>query len=96
MKTKRTHNKSIIVRLMVIALSLYMVFTLCGLWSQLSKSQAEYEALRNKNAEEQENIDSLKAILEDGSETALIEKAARERLGFEYSDAIVYIDNSGN
>ncbi len=96
MSTKRTHNKSIIVRLMVIVLSAYMVITLYNLWSQLDKSRAEYAALSKQYAAKQADVEELKLILQDGSTTALIEKAARERLGYEYSDAIVYIDKSGN
>lgn len=35
-------------------------------------------------------------MLEDGSKTKIIEKAARERLGYVYPDEQIFIDISGN
>ena len=54
------------------------------------------EALKEQYAAEQNDIDELRAMLEDGSEAKIIEKAARERLGYVYPDEQVFIDISGN
>jgi len=42
------------------------------------------------------DIAELKAMLQDESNTQIIEKAARERLGYIYSDEQVFVDISGN
>lgn len=96
MSVKRKPRGSIIVRGLVICVSVYMIVTLAGLWNTLNESRSRYAELQKQYAEKQAEIDELQFLLEEGSQTALIEKAARERLGYEYSDAVVYIDESGN
>jgi len=86
-KTKR--KRSLIVRLLIIAVSGYMIFTLVGLWNNLSTKNAELNKLQKEKELKQSDIDYYKTLL-NGSKEKLIEKAARERLGFEYSDAIIY------
>lgn len=96
MKQKPKRKKSVLVRLIVLGVSVYMVATLIGLGNQLAKDretlaqyQGERDALKLKNEE-------LKALLDSDSHSEIIEKAARERLGFVYSDEEIYIDISGN
>lgn len=96
MRSESKANRSILVRLLVIGVSVYMVITLAKLWNTLREKNAEYESLSAQKDSKQAEIDELRYILSDGSQTALIEKAARERLGYEYPDGIVYIDKSGN
>ncbi len=95
MGTAKKHNRSIIVRLAVVGVAVYMIITLASLWSTLSDKREEYAAYQKALAIKEGEVAELKYLLEDGSQTELIEKAARERLGYEYSDAIVYIDDSG-
>jgi len=73
-----------------------MLATLSNLWSTLSNSKAELEALKLQYSNEQKTIEELKVLLEDKSNKKIIEKAARERLGYIYSDEQVFIDISGN
>ncbi len=96
MKQKPKRKKSVIVRLIVLGVSVYMVATLIGLGNELSKAKAElaeYEKVRDSlnltNAE-------YEALLASDSHKDIIEKAARERLGYVYSDEEIYIDISGN
>lgn len=89
-------NRSIIVRLLVIGLSVYMVATLTSLSKELHKKYKELSELEGQYDAKQAEIDELEYLLSDGSQAALIEKAARERLGYEYPDATVYIDKSGS
>ncbi len=96
MKAKRKHKKSIIVRVIVLGVSVYMVATLMGLWSELNESRATLAKLQQQRDTEQLRIEELKELLESGSYNDIIEKAARERLGFVYSDEEIYIDISGN
>lgn len=96
MRSGSKANRSIFVRLLVIGVSVYMIITLATLWNTLREKKAVYAAQLNQHADKQVQIDELQYILSDGSQTALIEKAARERLGYEYPDGIVYIDKSGS
>lgn len=96
MKKKKRNNKSILLRLMILGVFVYMIATLSGLWNTLNKSRKELDALKEQYAAEQNDIEELRAMLEDGSESKIIEKAARERLGYIYPDEQVFIDISGN
>ena len=96
MTKRRKRKRSIIVRLLVLGISVYMVATLIGLSGQLSESNMELERLKAQKAAEEIKIEELKALLDSGSHEEIIEKAARERLGFVYSDEEIYIDISGN
>lgn len=96
MKQKPKRKKSVLVRLIVLGVSVYMVATLIGLGNQLAKDRetlAQYQSQRDALKLENEE---LKALLDSDSHSEIIEKAARERLGFVYSDEEIYIDISGN
>ena len=96
MKKKKRNNKSILLRLMILGVFVYMIATLSGLWNTLNKSRKELDELKEQYAAEQNDIEELRAMLEEGSESKIIEKAARERLGYIYPDEQVFIDISGN
>lgn len=96
MKKKKRKNKSILLRIMILGVCVYMLATLSGLWNTLNESRKELDALKEQYAAEQNDIDELRAMLEDGSEAKIIEKAARERLGYVYPDEQIFIDISGN
>lgn len=95
-KANRKPRRSIFVRLLVIGVSVYMIATLTGLWNTLAESRAKLAELEQKYAENQAEIVELKSILSEGSQAELIEKAARERLGYVYTDEEIYIDVSGD
>lgn len=96
MKKKKRKNKSILLRVMILGVFVYMIATLSGLWNTLNNSRKELDDLNAQYAEEQNDIEELRAMLEDGSQSKIIEKAARERLGYIYPDEQVFIDISGN
>ena len=96
MKKKKHTNKSILLRVMILGVCVYMIATLSGLWNTLNKSRKELDELKEQYAAEQNDIEELRAMLEEGSESKIIEKAAIERLGYIYPDEQVFIDISGN
>lgn len=96
MRRKPKKNKSVILRLLILGVCIYMTVTLAGLWSSLGESRAELARLEQQLEEEQNDIEELRALLKSESNTQLIEKAARERLGYIYSDEQVFIDISGS
>ncbi len=96
MKKRPKRKKSIIVRVIVLGVSVYMIATLIGLGNQLARDREELKQYENyRDTVELEN-EELKALLESDSHSAIIEKAARERLGYVYSNEEIYIDISGN
>ena len=96
MKQRKQKNKSIILRVLVLGVCVYMLVTLAGLWNTLNQSKAKLASLKEQYASEQNAIEELQAVLNDDSDSKIIEKAARERLGYVYSNEEVYIDISGN
>ena len=88
--------KSIILRLFILGVCAYFTITLAGLWGSLNESRAELDALNEQYEAQVNDIEQLKAFLNSESDTQIIEKAARERLGYIYSDEQVFIDISGS
>lgn len=96
MAPKTKHEKSIIVRLLVLGVSVYMIITLTSLFGQLSKKRAELIERQEVLANMQLELDDLKTLLNEGTQSQIIEKAARERLGYVFSDEEVFLDISGS
>ena len=96
MRRKPKQKRSIILKLIIVAFCVYMVATLSNLWSTLNQSQQELKELQTQKKNEENSIQELKEILKDDSNKQIIEKAARERLGYIYSDEQIFIDISGN
>ena len=96
MAPKPKREKSIIVRLLVLGVSVYMIITLSSLFGQLSKKRAELIERQDVLANMQLELDDLKTLLDEGTDNQIIEKAARERLGYVFSDEEVFLDISGS
>lgn len=96
MKQKPKRKKSIIVRVIVLGVSVYMVATLMGLGNKLAQAKSEYKKVEDQRDSLKLTIQEYQSLLDSDSHSAIIEKAARERLGYVYSDEEIYIDISGN
>ena len=96
MKKKPRRRKSIILRFVVLGFAVYMIATLVGLGNQLKEAQAELKELENQRDSLKLTIEECEALLNSDSHADIIEKAARERLGYVFSDEEIYIDISGN
>ena len=88
--------KRILGGIAIIALCTYLLFSLVNLWGTLSEQKAELAALELEYAAQKSEIAELKALLNADTDTQIIEKAARERLGYIYSNEKVFVDISGN
>lgn len=89
-------KKSIILRVLLLIFAGYMIFQLGSLQVEMISLKKEYKAEQAKVEKLNLEIDELKHLLDKGSEADIIEKAARERLGYVFSDEQVFIDISGN
>ena len=93
MKQKPKRRRSVIVRLIVLGIAIYFVASLISLNNELT----ELQTVRDKGEKEVNTLElgneELKKLLDSGSRKDIIEKAARDRLGWVYSDEQVFIDN---
>ena len=89
-------NKSIILRLVVLGVCAYFIVSLTSLYSTLNKQQKELNELTLKESQLKNNIEEMKNLLSSDSNDELIEKAARERLGYIFPNEQIYIDISGS
>ncbi len=96
MKRRPKKQKSILLRLFVLLLCGYFTISLASLWSELNDSLNKLEELKQQQIQEENEIKELKELLKEESNIPLIEKAARERLGFIYSNEQVFVDISGD
>ena len=96
MKRKPRRDRSVILKVFALLVCVWVFGSLLNLWSTLNESQAELLALKEEYAATENDIAELKAMLSDESNTQIIEKAARERLGYIYSDEQLFVDISGN
>lgn len=92
---KPKKQKSVFLRLLVVAFGVYLLFSVGSLITELSASKAELAGIENEKTETQKNIDEKKHKLENSTEEELMEEAAREH-GYVYSNEIVLWDVSGN
>lgn len=87
---------SVILRICALLVCGYFAISMASLWGDLNADYKELESLNEQLVAEQNEVDELKTVLEAESDVPLIEKAARERLGYIYSDEQVFIDISGD
>ena len=91
----KKRHKSVILRLLLLAFSVYILISLINYQVQLTNHRRDLaekqSTLEAKNLE----VSELERLLESGTESQLIERAARERLGYVYPDEQVYVDLSG-
>lgn len=88
-------RKSVLLRVLLLAFSVYILVSLIRFQLQLTESRQQ---LAEKTAElEAKNLEisELEQLLDSGTEAQLVERAARERLGYVYPDEQVHIDLSG-
>ena len=95
-KTVNKQRKSILVRLLVVVIFLYLLLSLGGLYEQLEEKRQNLVALEQKNAGMKLSIDEMNDLLLNGTEEEIIERAARDRLGYVYADEKVFVDAKGN
>lgn len=95
MKKKKVRNKSILLRVLAVGICGYMVFSLANLLNELSNAKTELNKYKSQYTQKMNDIAELKSMLEEDSKAKIIEKAARERLGYVYEGEQVFIDISG-
>lgn len=88
-------RKSVLLRILLLAFTVYTIISLTDLQIQLVGKKRELNSKFAELSEINLEIDEALHLLDSGSEVELIEKTARERLGYYYPDEEVHIDLSG-
>ena len=83
-------KKSIIVRLIVLGVSVYMIATLSNLWVTLNEGRKELELLEQKKHALELGNEEYRVLLEESSHEEIIERAAREKLGWVFPREEIY------
>lgn len=91
----KKRRKSVILRLLLLAFSVYILVSLIHYQVQLTNHRSDLAEKQSTLEAKSLEVSELERLLESGTESQLIERAARERLGYVYPDEQVYVDLSG-
>ena len=92
--TKR--QSSIILRIVLLAFALWMIYYLGSLVKDYNSLQKQHDAAVARRDELALDVQQKANMLENGNDEDFIERAAREKLGYVYADEHKYIDISGD
>ncbi len=91
MKTaKRPRRHSIVIRLALFAFAVYLMVSMFQLQSELAELRQQYEEKSSTLAAVELKNQELANLLSSGSEQEMIERAARDRLGYVYKGELVF------
>lgn len=96
MGAKQHRKKSILLRIVLLLFCVYMLISLGTVQVDLVSSRKNLAELSKKRDELAIKVAELKSLLDNGTESDFIERAARDKLGYVYSDEQVYVDLAGN
>ena len=88
-KATPENHKSIVLRLLVVAVCLYLLVSVGGLYSELQDRKAELEGIKALTNEKQLSIDEINDLLQNGTEREKLEKELRNN-GYSYPGEITY------
>lgn len=95
MKGSRTHKKSLLMRLFVVACAAYVTVSLISLQMEISSRQNELDAVMLEIEQEGLRMTDLERQLDMGDDEAYLTRIAHEKLDMGYADEHVYRDASG-
>ena len=88
-------KKTIIFPIALLLFSAYMIYAMIMLQTELAENKKILAEKQAQISELQVSNEELSELLNNGSQKELIERAAREKLGFVYANEEIYEDNSG-
>lgn len=95
-KTKSNVGKRIIFKVSIILLAFYLVYSMITLQTELVSARRVLNEAQEKSTQLQISNKELESLLKNGSQDELVEKAAREKLGFVFANEEIYEDIKGN
>ncbi len=94
--SSRRTRKNRLIRLAVVLVASYFLVTLVQLQLDIYKQRRVLEQLNTQCLDQKSANDDVERYLSLHDDTELIEKIAREKLGFAYPDETVFFDASGS
>ncbi len=91
----KAKKRSIILRLGIFVFAVFLVVSMSRLQIELIEKKDRLNAAKQQLEATELKVQELQNLLENGEESDFIERVARERLGYVYSDEEVYTDISG-
>ncbi len=88
-KTEEQGHKSVVLRVLIIAVCIYLLVSVGGLYKELNDRQAELAEIEAIIEEKQLSIDEINYLLENGTEEEKLEKELRNN-GYSYPGEITY------
>ncbi len=88
-KAKPGGHKSVVLRLLIVAVCFYLLASLGGLYSELLDKKAELAEIEALTNEKQLTIDEINDLLQNGTEREKLEKELRNN-GYSYPGEITY------
>lgn len=85
-------NKKIYIKLLILAIAIYVIFTLFNQQQTLNQYSQESKELASQIEEQKEYKEELAKKKEDVTSLDFIEKKAREMLDMYYPNERVYVD----
>lgn len=85
-------NKKIYKKLIILAIAVYVIFTLLSQQKTLNQYDSQTQKLTEQIAQEKENKEELAKKKDDVNSLEFIEQTAREKLDMYYPNEKVYID----
>ncbi len=95
MTGSQPRRKSIVLRILLLVFAVYSIISLLNLQMQLVELKQELKSSTAVKEATELEIKEMTRLLDSGTEAELIEKAARERLGYVYPEEQIHIDLSG-
>ncbi len=96
MRAVKKKKKSILLRIALLVLFLYVVITLVQLQVDIHKSQQELLSIQESTRVQQFQNEELQQLLDSGDDDATIERIAREKFGYVRPEERVYIASAGD
>lgn len=89
-------GKRIVFKVSIVLLSFYLVYSMISLQTQLVLARKVLTQKQEEITELKVSNEELEELLKNGFQEELVERAAREKLGFVYANEEIYEDIKGN
>ena len=94
MKQKPKRRRSFILRFVALGVAVYFIISLLNLSDELVAAKAELAQLEQEYNSKLLYNEELQQLLDSGSREEIIEKAARDRLGYVYDGETVFREDN--
>ncbi len=95
MKKEPRKRKSLILRIVLLAFAVYMIYGLNVTLFDLLDLRRQQQSLEREKAVLSQRVKEYENLLANGKESDFIERAARDKLGYVFPDETVFEDISG-